>query len=355
MTIAKQHAFDVFAHRFVEPADHAEVQQADRTIGQQNQISRVGIGVVEAVVEDHFEIHLGAVPGHLGQIELRLAAEARVGESPAIEPFHRKHALGRELVVAVWDADVAVAAEVARELVEVAGLAGEVELAADHAAKFRDHRLRAIRGQLGEHLGELRQSGQDVEIDFHSPLDAGVLDLHHHVGAAGRTRAMHLADRRGSERHCVEIDEHRVERCVELRLDRRADRFGVICGNVGLQLLQFVRQRQADLVRPRAKNLAELDERGAELFDCQANAGLATQVSERLAVAVFEDALHHRQVEATDPAGQAILAQDRENLAPAIGVAIHLRDGGDLHSACGRLAADRLQGLRSKAGEPGVT
>ena len=112
-----------------------------------------------------------------------------------------------------------------------------------------------------------------------------------------------------------------------------ADGVRVVGRHVGLQLLEFVGERHADLVGPRAEDLAELDERRAELFDRQPDASLAAEVSERFAVAVAEDALHHRQIEAADPAGEAILAENREDLAPAIGIAIDLRDGGDFHPA----------------------
>ena len=117
---------------------------------------------------------------------------------------------------------------------------------------------------------------------------------------------------------------------------------GIVGRHAGLQLLQFVGERHADLVGPRAEDLAELDERGAELFDGQPDAGLAAEVGERFAVAVFEDALHDRELEAADPAGEAVLAEDREDLAPAIGVAIDLGDGGDFHRNADRDAAGEL-------------
>ena len=73
------------------------------------------------------------------------------------------------------------AGEVAAELLEVAGLAGKIELAPHDATKLGDSCLRPIRLQLGQFLGQLCQTGQNIEIDFHAAADSGMLHLHHHV------------------------------------------------------------------------------------------------------------------------------------------------------------------------------
>ena len=257
---------------------------------------------------------------------------------------------------------MAIAAEVAGELFEVAGLAGEVELAADDAAELGDHRLRPVgasSGSISASWARPARMSRSTSMrrwmpaccTFTTTSVAG-------IGPTGESRAVDLADRCRGERRRVEVDEERVERGVEFGFDRLADGVGVVGGHVGLQLLQFVGERHADLVGPRAEDLAELDERGPELFDRQADAGLAAEVGERFAVAVLEDALHDGQVEAADPAGEAVLAEDREDLAPAIGVAIDLRDGGDFHASGAatmlRLSADGFQGFLGETGETGV-
>src|SRR5688572_2114384 len=118
---------------------------------------------------------------------------------------------------------------------------------------------------------------------------------------------------------------------AQLGLNRLANDARIVAGHACLQLLQLARQRHADLVGPRAENLSELDERGAKLFDCQANARFTAQVRERFAVAILEEAFYERHIESADPPRQAVLAEDRKNLAPAIGVAIDVRDGGNFH------------------------
>jgi hypothetical protein len=56
-------------------------------------------------------------------------------------------------------------------------------------------------------------------------------------------------------------------------------------------------------------------------------------MSERLPVPILQNALHKIDVEPTDPIGKSVLAQDRQNLAPTIDVAIDIRDRTDLHTA----------------------
>ena len=94
----------------------------------------------------------------------------------------------------------------------------------------------------GNLLGQLREAGEDVEIDFHAAADAGVLHFHHHVFARRQPRAVRLADRRRGERRRVEIGEQSLERLAELRFDRLADDLRIVAGHAGLQLLQFLRR-----------------------------------------------------------------------------------------------------------------
>ena len=61
----REHVLDIFAELFVEASDHAEIQQADGAVTQHDEVSGVGIGVVETVVKDHLQIHVGAVARHL--------------------------------------------------------------------------------------------------------------------------------------------------------------------------------------------------------------------------------------------------------------------------------------------------
>ena len=76
-----QHVFDVFAKRVVEPADHAEIEQADRTVRQHDQVARMRIGMIEAVMKDHLEVHVGAVACDLAEIDVGKAARSAGSEN----------------------------------------------------------------------------------------------------------------------------------------------------------------------------------------------------------------------------------------------------------------------------------
>ena len=149
-----------------------------------------------------------------------------------------------------------VAAEVAGELLHVAGFAGEIELAADDAAKLGHGAHGPIRHELRNPLGKLREAGQDVEIDFHPAADARVLHFDDDVGAGGEAGAVDLTDRGRGERRRIEIVERFFERVTQFGLNRFANGGGIVGRHAGLQLLQFFGQRHADLVGPRAEDLA---------------------------------------------------------------------------------------------------
>ena len=65
-----EHLFDLLVQRVVDPPDHAEIDQADHVVAQQDDVSRVRIGVIKAVLEDHREVDVGPAMGHLVEIEV---------------------------------------------------------------------------------------------------------------------------------------------------------------------------------------------------------------------------------------------------------------------------------------------
>src|SRR6187200_2122778 len=72
-------------------------------------------------------------------------------------------------------------------------------------------------------------------------------------------------------------------------------------------------------------------------------------MSKLLAVAILEKALHQSQVEPAHPIRQPVLAQNRQYLAPAIYIAVHVGNRGDFHKkALARWPAETA-GLYSRA------
>jgi hypothetical protein len=54
-------------------------------------------------------------------------------------------------------------------------------------------------------------------------------------------------------------------------------------------------------------------------------------MSQRLSLAIFQDAFHERQIEPTNPPRQSVFAKNREDFPPAVNIPIEVRDGGDFH------------------------
>ena len=226
------------------------------------------------------------------------------------------------------------AGEVARELLQVARFAREVELAPHGPAKLGHRGLRPIRFQFRQLLRQLREPGQNIEIDFHPPANARVLHLHHDIVAA--RAAAHDAPAQSTPRPAASNRNPQTARraaCPSSDSIVSRTTSGSIARHARLQLLQFLRERHADLIRPRAQNLAQLDERRPKLFDRQPNPRLAAQVRKRLAVAVLQEspsraARSNRLIQSARP----YLLRIDEDLAPAIDVAIDVRDGADFHT-----------------------
>ncbi len=185
--------------------------------------------------------------------------------------------------------------------------------------------------ELRHALGELRQTGEDVEIDADLLFDAGVLHLHHHRFARLERGGVHLADRRRGQRLLAEPGKQLFQRLAQLAFDHRPHRLGRISRRVFLQLLQLLGQRQTDQVGPRAEHLAQLDERRPELRERQPDARLGRLASQRISRAALEELLGELQIELGHPTRQAVLAEHGEDLNRPIEIAIDLRDGGDFH------------------------
>ena len=78
---------------------------------------------------------------------------------------------------------------------------------------------------------------------------------------------MHLADRRGRDRHRVELDEQPLERVAELLLDHALGLLERERAHVVLERTQLVDDVRRDDVGTRREQLPELHERRPELLE----------------------------------------------------------------------------------------
>ena len=102
------------------------------------------IGVVEAVREDHLEIHAAPAPGEFDAVRAGCFERRAVADLNPLEAFHGENARGGALRDHGREVHGGIALEVLREAFEVAPLVGEVELAQERLLEVarRGDRLR---------------------------------------------------------------------------------------------------------------------------------------------------------------------------------------------------------------------
>ena len=149
------------------------------------------------------------------------------------------------------------------------------------ALKFGDGGAGTKVGELRHSFGPGGQAGEDFQIAADDVFDAGVTHFDDDPLARWKLGAMDLADRGAGQRQLFEIDEQVFDGLTELGFDGFGDFAERIGGRVILQLGELFGQRDADDVGARAENLAELDERGAQFGQRQANARFAVVAAQR--------------------------------------------------------------------------
>ncbi len=109
-------------------------------------------------------------------------------------------------------------------------------------------------------------------------------------------------------------------------LDEPADHQRRVGGNAVLEILQFLGQADADQVRPGAEHLPEFDRGRPELLNRQPQTDLPAVAGDGLALMRLEEVFGEIRPQHTDPVRQSILAQDSENLPPAVDIPVDLRN-----------------------------
>ena len=293
------------------------------------------IGMVVAIAEDHLQVELRSAARDLVQIESGPDQLIPIGHLQPVNPLHGEHARRAEFGEGLGNADGRVAFKQQRELLQIAFFAAEIQFSSQHAGDFRDGFPRAIRDELGNALGQQGQARQHIQVLADDLLDAGVLNLHRDSFARLQPSSVHLPDRCRGHRHVLEFGEQLFRRLSQLNLDGAAHGGRIIGRDIIPQLLEFFGQRDADEIGTRAEQLAQLDVRGSELREGQANAPFRRLQRQRLTLTPLELRLEHFDVQTTQPVGQTVLAQYREDFRPATNVAIDVRNRADSHRRLG--------------------
>ena len=156
----------------------------------------MGIRVVEAIAEDHLQVHVRAAPRELVHLGIRAGKYLDPGHQHALESLHRQDASGAQLGKRDRKMDGVVLGEVRTELLDVAQLAPEIELAAHHLRELTDDGDWMVRLQVVDMpFGQRREIGEHVQVGLDPALEAVLLNLDDDVLAAVQAGVVHLRDR----------------------------------------------------------------------------------------------------------------------------------------------------------------
>ena len=223
-------------HR-VQPADGAEVEQPEGPAGVDENVAGVGVGVVEAVVQDLAEHRAEETIGELAPRDAAGVDRLRVGDGPAGDRLHHQDPIGRERGVDGGDLDAHVIRPVLAQACAGGRFVAVAQLVRDPVDQLAGEPLDAHALRRGNAPVELRGGeGEHGAVAADEVVHAGSLDLDHHRLASVQRRAVGLADGRGGQGLRLERLEGVVRRLAELGLDHRANLVDRDRAHVGLEV-----------------------------------------------------------------------------------------------------------------------
>ena len=188
--------------------------------------------------------------------------------SSSLDELERQHPRARVAPVDARDADVRVAGEVALERLGVACLEPVVELLADRAGELVDELAHVDEVERPDPLlGDSRGLVEEPEVGLDLLRRARALHLDGDAVAVREHRAVDLADRRRRDRLAVELEEEALDRLTEVLADDALDLLVRERAHVVLEPAELGDDVRRQDVGPHREELAELDERRAELVE----------------------------------------------------------------------------------------
>ena len=291
------------------------------------------IGMVEAVAEDHFEIHIGAALGKLAEIFAGLLQRFNIHADDAFEVLHRHDLMGAKIAEDLGNAHSRVVGEVAAKLLLILPLVGEVELAQQRAAELAHHGEWLVGSQSRRmRLQQFRECLHDLHISRGLFGHASTAHFDHHALAGVQQCGMNLRDGGGGERFVLETGKELLNGQAEFFFNRGACHAGGVGRHVGLQLGEFLGQLGAEQISARAEHLTELDKGGAKFRQRHAHPGrLRHALSERLSIRAFEPVLQPGVFETAEQVRQSVFAEHGGDFRDALCVTFESGQGVDLH------------------------
>ena len=207
-----------------EPAHDAEVDGDQPAVIVDEQISRMHVGVKEAVAQRVAEKCLDQRAGELRQIETLGSQPRAVGQRRGVDPFQRQHFLGGAVPIDRRHAEIRIVLGVLGHLRERRRLEAEIHLDHDRAPQRLDHFDEPQPPRLGgKILGVPRGEGEGARSAWKrrsTPGRSTLTATARGPPAVATVAAMHLRDRGGGDRR-AEARKHRFERLAERGGDRR--------------------------------------------------------------------------------------------------------------------------------------
>ena len=204
------------ARAAVDPPHDAEVDRGDPIARQREQISLMQVGMEKAVRDRLPQKGVHQYPRQHRQIIARLHQRGAVRQLDPVDPFDRQHAAGGTRPIDRRNDEIRLRGHAFGQFGRRRRLAREVQVPCGPALEGFDDEARLQACDLAAHRLDLRRGpfiGVDRarEILFH----AGTQHLDRDDTAVGGARAMHLRDRRGTDRDFLDMREQRVERSAE--------------------------------------------------------------------------------------------------------------------------------------------
>jgi len=189
---------------WAQPSHDAEVDRDQASLGVDEQIARVHVGMKKAITKRVAQEGLDQGAAEPREIQVPCRQRRAVAERRAVDPFHRQHIAGRIVPFHQRHAEIRIVLGVLRHLGKRGCLKPQVHLKRDRTAKGFDHsdELQPPRFCRPE-FGTSGHEPESLKVDLEAPLDSGAQHFDRDRSPS-RWRfdfsAMHLGDGGGRNR-----------------------------------------------------------------------------------------------------------------------------------------------------------
>ena len=259
---------------------HSEIQVAEPTISESQQISRVGIGMEEAVFQKLLQAAVHPDRHHVIGIDAQLSHRFEVGELDAVDPLHRQHPSTGGFPVDVRNGDAGVLLMELAEFLGIRGFIQVVHFLKHPTAQFINQGDEIAANQTDVAVEPGGDVAHDVEIKGDLFAQTRPLNFHGNALTIVQCSSMHLAEGGSGDRFAFQFRIDAADRSAEVLFDAGHGQIAVESRKLVLQLSQFLQQNRRHDVRSRGQSLSGLDEGWSQFheqfrtFPCSASSPL---------------------------------------------------------------------------------